>query len=734
MTEQTELYIQNGIQKNSRFNLTLYNIFNTKKGKYRTDKIKAIGEAPHLLDSTLIEISRSEIQKFLKTKGYFNARVKTEIEKKDKKAAITFNVDTGARFTIGSISHSIADTAIQNLYRARINSFTHLHSNSTYDQDSLIYDRDQTYLLLARNGYYDYSKSYLRIAIDTTNKPQKADLNIFIDNPHNQSNYSIYKINDSFITIRNSNNRLKRATDTVTLDGQYHFSHYANKYNKKIIQRYLFLKKDEVYDIDKFNVTRDRLYALNIFRNIKIDIKKTPDSLPRLNVFYDITPNKKMSNRIEGACQFNNISNGFKFANTYANRNLFGGAELFEFRTSYDVQFDATYNNRLFKEILSRDFNIGISLSLPKLIPFNFARLNRNGVPRTIFVSNFELFEQRNQFFNRIFVNSMTYNWIENERKTHSFTPLSIEYRIGQYSQDFRATLIARGYNLLIATNDRTFINIGSRYSFTYNAFKLKELTDFNYLNVSVALAGNSTNLISSLLSSKTNANGAKTILGLAFEQYVKPEVDFRIYKFLGMDNQLVFRINPGIGIAYGNTNLLTFEKCFFGGGSQGMRAWQARTLGPGGYNRANIDPTLRNSLRGLDQIGEIKLETNLEYRFKLITKLLGGTLKGALFADCGNIWRIKPLTENPNGEFNINNFMQQIAIGSGFGLRFDLNYFIFRLDIGVKIKDPQFTGTDQWVIRNFFNKKEFKENYQKTNGPDSYSFVNYNIGIGMPF
>ena len=734
LVEQAEQYVQNGLQKNSRFNLALYNTFNTKKGKYRTDKIKSIGEAPHLLDSSLLEISRSEIEKFLKTKGYFNAKVKAEVQKKDQRAYITFLADTSMSFKIGSISHTIPDTAVRKLYEAQVNNFTHIHQEKTYDQDSLVHDRDKIHEILGRNGYYEYLKSYMTVNLDTTKAPFKTDVHVYIDNPPGELKHQTYTFNESFIAIRNSKGHLKRDGDTTTLDGQYHFTSYSNNFNKKIIKRYLFINKDELYNIDNYNLTRDRLYALNIFRNIKIDLKKTADSTNRLNAYYDLTPSKKMSNRIEAACQINNVSNGFKFANTYANKNLFGGAELFEFRASYDIQFDATYDG-FFQQVLSRDFNIGVSLSFPKLIPFNFSRLSRNGVPRTIFVSNFEFFDQRNQFTNRIFINSMTYNWIESPYRTHSFTPINVEYRVGEYTSGFRTTLIDQGYSLLVATNDRTSINLGSRYMFIYNAIKLKELSNFNYFSLSLGLSGNTSSLLSKVFDSKINTDGTRTLLGLTYEQYVKPEIDFRAYKFLGNNNQLVIRINPGIVVPYGNTKELTFEKLFFGGGSQGMRAWQGRTLGPGAYNRATISTeATRNSLRGLDQIGEIKLEANVEYRFKLITKLLGGSLKGAIFGDFGNVWRLTPNTLNPGGEFKVDSFMKQIAIGSGLGLRFDVNYFILRLDLGIKVKDPQFTDSDQWVIRHFFNRKEFKERYAATNAPDVYSFLNFNIGIGMPF
>src|SRR5690606_8371948 len=211
--------------------------------------------------------------------------------------------------------------------------------------------------------------------------------------------------------------------------------------------------------------------------------------------------------------------------------------------------------------------------------------------------------------------------------------------------------------------------------------------------------------------------------------------LDYRLYKHWGGHTQFVFRLNAGMAVPYGNnSSLLIFEKSFFAGGMNGIRAWQARTLGPGAYNRENTDEAVRLNLRNLDQLGEIKLETNAEYRFRLLNNFFGAKLNGATFLDAGNIWRLRKDNLNPDGEFNGEKFLSQIALGTGFGLRVDLDYFIIRLDAGLKLKDPQFTGSNQWVIKHFFNSQDFKENYYNTHRPDRYNFIQYNFGVGMPF
>jgi outer membrane protein assembly factor BamA len=247
---------------------------------------------------------------------------------------------------------------------------------------------------------------------------------------------------------------------------------------------------------------------------------------------------------------------------------------------------------------------------------------------------------------------------------------------------------------------------------------------------------------------------GQRTIFGYAFAQYVKADIDFRAYKFLGGNRQFVLRVNPGIGIPFGNSNQLIFEKNFYAGGANDMRAWLPRTLGPGQFNRASYGTNsaaenLRGRLKYLDQFGEVKFVVNAEYRYKISNNFLGTILRGAVFMDAGNIWRLKAQPENPGGEFRFDNLWNSTAIGIGSGLRFDLGFFVFRLDAAFKFKDPQFSGPDQWVLlkhgNELFRDGAFKNAYKLANSTgkdpdtgdirgDSYNFMQLNFGIGMPF
>ena len=734
-------FVQSDIRTNSRLNLALYNTFNTRDGKYRTDKVKAIGEAPHLLDSSLVEISRVQIEKFLATKGFFNAKVKSEIEVKDKHAIIKFVATQGPEFKIRKIEYQIADSAVLAIYEKNRETFTRMREGNRFDSDSLALEREQIYRMMKKNGYFDYVRQYVRFDVDSNLSDSQADLKLFLTNPEGKSAHQVYTIDNSQVTIRTSEGKFEGLkADTLQVDSQFRFVDYSGKFKPKPIKKYIFLKKDDTYNIENEELTYDRLYDLNVFRNLKIDYIKASDSTNKLNPRYDISPLKRMSNRIEGEYTFNSGRNGFNIGNTYTNRNLFGGAELLEVKAKYGVLFDATSDRKLLDRVFSRDLQLGINLILPKLlVPFRIPDIGRNGMPHTTISSSMQSFDQRSAFRSRVFINSITYDWVETKSKLHSYTPINIEFRKGVLDPVFRDSLLQRGFGLYVKTNDRQFFNLGSQYAFTYNANRLDNYNNFLFFRGAVDFAGNSLGILDKLIKFKRDADGFRTIFGLPYQQYVKTELDVRYYRYLGGDKQFVARLNPGIGLAYGNSDLLTFEKNFFAGGSSGVRAWQARTLGPGNYNRAVLGTdgkadTLRANLRNLDQLGEYKLEGNLEYRFKILNSFMGAKVKGATFTDFGNIWRRKASVENPGGEFKFNQIFNQLAVGVGAGLRFDLNYFVFRLDAGIKVKDPQFSGSDQYVIKYLFNKKEFKDNYASTHRPDVYRFVQYNFGIGMPF
>lgn len=740
--EEALNYVQKDIRPAPRFgiNVGLYNLF------YGLFKTKAVGSPAPLLDSALVEISRSQIEKFLMSKGYFKAKVDAEIAVENQRADIRFKAQPGVPFSMNAVRYEIADSAMQKLYVASKEQFTHLRSGMQYDDDSLAYEREQIYELMKQNGYYDFLRPYVKFSVDSNLNNNKVNVALQVDNPEGRDQHQIFTIGQTNILIAPTTDGFPQR-DSIRLNPNsfrdIRFTDLSGHFRRNPIVRYDFLKPGDIYDIRNEALTYDRLYELNVFKNVKIDYLKAKDSSNRVEPLIRLIPQKRMSNRIEGEVPFNAGTVGFTLSNTYTNNNIFRGAERFEFQVKGGLQSRIGNGRSLFSEIYQRDFSVSANLAVPRLmVPFNVPLMGKSGMPFTTFSSSYVYSLQKDLFDRKVFLSSITYDWVETKSKRHSLTPLNFEYRFGGLLIDTntvegQALIAANLYNINLL--DRRDITLGVKYTYTVNANKLLSNEDFIYFRGNIDMAGNLLQGLTSITGGNHDAAAGDyaKVFGLPFNQYVRPEVDLRYYKGLGGARQFVARLNAGAGYAYGNSRVIPFEKLFFAGGSNGVRAWQARTLGPGNYNRAERIPNEENrrTLYGIDQLGQMHIEANLEYRYMLLDKFFGAQLKGAFFLDAGNVWNINSNNGQPETTFKFAQLGNQLGIGTGVGFRYDVDFFVFRFDVGLKLKDPQFRGNDQWVIKKFFSGgQEFKDEYFRTHSPDGYRFVQYNFGIGLPF
>ena len=740
-------YVDKEQQPNSVVNLQFYYLF-SKNGK------KDIGQAPSILDSNLVEFSRLQIERYLQSKGYLKARVTDTIKVKNKKAELIFAAVQGPMFRIRNIQDSIPDKKVRDLYRANRPLFSHVQPGGRFDTDSLAYDRDEFYQLMKRNGYFDFYRQYINYTSDSTFKSSVVDIKLTIDNPIGKSSHPVYKINNTLITIATSNGEKTGKADTLKVDSQFRYVDFSHKFKPRTVTDYVFQRKGELYDIDRQSLTTSRLSELNIFRNVpNPTYEKLADSTNRLNTKIDIIPLKQMSDRVEAEFLFNAGQYGYNIGNTFTDRNLFKNAAILQVKLNYSVLLDNGTSLTNANGIENQDFRVGASVSYPRIIfPFPLPILGKYGIPHTTFSSNYQLFYQQGLVSRQSFTNAITYDFAETAKKQHTVTPIDIEFSRGIINPAAKAQLINNNlyaYSYLIG---RTIFTAGSQYTYQYNAISLNTYSNFIYFRGTLDVGGNTLSLLSKIFNAPKDTSGERTFAGIPFSQYVKSEVDFRLYKTFGGERQLIFRLNPGLGVPYGNSdvNHWIFEKEFYTGGANDMRAWLPRTLGPGKFNRATFygpssgtdipskGDTLRTRVKYLDQFGEIKLITNLEYRYKIANNFFGSKLKGAVFIDAGNVWRLTAQPNQPNVEFRLNNILPAAAIDIGTGLRFDVSFFVFRLDAAFKIKDPQFNGSEQWVLFNHFNELfhsgPFKTAYYNNNSHDSYNFMQLNFGIGMPF
>ena len=735
LKESSSLYIANDIRPNSPLYLTIYNVFNTRGGRYKTEGIKNVGEAPRILDTAMVDLSANQMGRFLQTQGYFDAFVTPSITISErKKAHIDFDAEPGERYHVRNVRRSFEDEVVAKIHREHVLSDSEVVEGSAYSEGNLYNERERMYIAMRDRGYFDYLRQYMRVGVDTIGLENQADLQIQVANP-DSGRHEVFRIDSVYFTIRQPDNRkADRLNNYLDTNLNIVFEDYTGKYKLRPLARYAFLRQGDVYSLRREDLSYDRLYETSGFRSVKINYEKADSAL--LNVYYELIPRPAMSNQVEGEFVFSSGMSGFNIANTYSHRNIFGGAETLELRTRFGVLFDPRIEGGLSDKVFNNDFQIGASLVFPRiLVPFRVRSLGNNGLPRTTISSSLQLFYQANTYANRYLINTLNYSWHQQSNLMHSYTPIVLEYREGRLNSAFREQLIDEGYLLYVQSNDRQYFGLGSQYAITYNGNKLNRLENFSFIRGMVDVSGNTLGLFSNLLNLKTNEYGERLVFNVPYLQYIKGEVDYRWYRHLGGNRQFVARLNAGAALPYGNNStLLIFEKSFFAGGMNGIRAWQARTLGPGNYSREHLREDLRLNLRNLDQLGEMKIEANAEFRFRMLNNFLGAKLNGATFVDAGNIWQLRENPLTPNGQFEADKFLSQIALGTGFGVRIDMNYFTMRLDAGLKLKDPQFSGSDQWVVRHLFNSREFKNDFYERHRPDRYSFIQYNFGVGMPF
>jgi outer membrane protein insertion porin family len=364
-------------------------------------------------------------------------------------------------------------------------------------------------------------------------------------------------------------------------------------------------------------------------------------------------------------------------------------------------------------------------LAVPRFVtPFGIFRYrSAKYVPQTNFKLSYNL-QQRLQYFRLISMNGgYGFLWRETTLKTHEFYPVDVSYvKLGKRSDAFNSLLEK---SPALANSFQNQFILGSHYTFTLNTQMKEDIEvkydrkaahkyDF-YFAATIDLSGN---LLSAAQNVANVEEEKKQFFGLPYSQYFRGDIDFRYYYNFSKKSKLATRLIAAVGHAYGNSTTLPYIKQFAAGGSNSVRAFPARSLGPGTYN-VRLDSGVTNRTFFVDQRGDIKLESSVEYRFDII-----GSLKGALFADAGNIWLRNPDPNRPGSEFNRRTFISQLAIGTGTGLRFDLNFFVLRLDLAFPVRKPWLPEGQRWVVKDV---DIFSPGWRKQN-------LILNIAIGYPF
>ena len=692
------------------FNLWVYNTLRNlekKKGLRHWIK-KTFGRPPQLYDPVLVNRSKLILEKDLMDNGYLGSVVRIDTVVKDQQMTLDYRVYSNGHFAIKNVYFPSDTTPVGKL----INEFkrgTAIDTTKYYTKAALDEERLRLTRIAGNKGYIDFQENFLFYLLDTTKARLQTDIYIEIHNPTDSALYQPYQIGETYVypAYLLDDTLAHPILDTIyrknltTIQPQ-------EIVKPKVLDRSILQNKGGLVNRDLQDISVNHLLNLGVFKFVRLKYEKRDSGTTRLlDRYFYLTPG--LTQNVQYEFQLNNRSGGFLGSAAsvqYSHNNFFHGAEQFNVKLSAGIETQFQ-NQQSF--INTSDLTLEASLLVPKLIlPFKFNKYSLRHVPRTRFsISN--TFQRRTNLYTINSTNlDMAYEWQQNRKIKHEYSLLRVNrLSVWNESDEFR-DLLARDTRLNNSFDD-IFI-IGSNYTFIYNSSPKNEATPYYYFRTEIGTSGN----LISLFSKANPANETGTFLGKRYAQFIKFTPDFRYY-IPRRKSMLASRLLFGIGIPYKNSQELPYIEQFFVGGSNSIRAFQLRGLGPGSY----IDESMTaDNTQFIDQTGDIKLEFNLEYRFDIIQYL-----KGAFFLDGGNIWLLNS-TDRPAGVFKFNRFHKEIAFGTGFGLRLDFDFFVVRLDTAFPLRKPIANGQFGWTFNDL---ALYKQSWRKEN-------LVYNLAIGFPF
>lgn len=673
-----------------------------------------IGEKPVLLGDVDREFNKDIIENYAENKGYFNARATYDTVAKNKKAKVIYTVKPGARYLISDVKFQ-QDSTLVNREIQNLTDKTFLKIGQPFDLDVIKSERERIDNGLKERGFYYFHPDNIIVQADSTvSRNHKVEMNVKLkDNTPELSTqqFSIDKVivfpNYNIQDVKNGKYSVPMDTDSL---GKYAYNDIyvidpQHKFKPRIFDRALYFKKGDLYNRTNHNLTLNRLISLGVFKFVKNEFIVSDSLKHKFDAYYLLTPRELQSLRLEALGRTNSANYaGSELNLNWTHRNFFRGAEQFKASVygAFDVQIGGPENA---KNIFRAGTNV--QLSIPRIVaPFRF-NSSSAFVPRTNITLGYE-FQNRTEYYTlNTFSGSFGYVWKENARKEHDLKILDVTY-VSPANITPLYDSISRKSDAMRRVVERQLI-FGPTYSYTYTNTMLSKPSTIYYKGT-LDLAGNITGLLTGADAKKDKQ---KTIFGVPFSQYAKIENDFRFYHKFTENTSLATRAIAGLAYPYGNSEHIPFSRQFFSGGSNSVRAFRARTLGPGSF-----DPRTIQSGYYFDQSGDIKLELNAEYRANLYK-----FLNVAVFADAGNVWLVNEDPDRPGAKFS-KEFLSEIAVGAGVGLRLDFSILILRLDLAMPLRVPYYERGDRWT----FDKINF--------GDSSWRRDNLilNIAIGYPF
>lgn len=693
------------------------------------------GAPPVAYDESKAFRSAQQLQSLLSSKGCFGSTVTFDtVRKGEREVIVKYVVRATPRSRIGDVAYSAATPEVLPLLR-KWGEESPLKPGAYYDQEMLNGVRAQLTENLHNEGYFLADKSLVTFLVDSTFDRDNLGVEVQLSNPriYNGQNKetSVVPLRKHYISsvyvLPNSgsdvepHDTLVVPTSVLGRHTDYRFLHSSPlAISPSTIGHNMLLFEGMLYRPRAVTATYNALRNLQNFRYINIEMLPSPlstDTLPLLDARVRLINGMRRS--LAFSLEVNNSSSltsgegvwrsgnfGIETGVEYKNKNLFGGAEQFKVQLSLlqelpKLVFNRDANVSTFSDLFNT-FEVGLdaSLNVPKfLLPLSGDIAWQRVRPHTL-VSVGASYQYRS-YFTRMYANSsFGYTWSQSRTRSHQFMPVELTFvRFLNIADDFFSRLPSLGDARILYLYSDHFI-LDARYDYVYNSQLFNTRKNFSYFHLSLENAGLLLNQASRLLGAPVDERGTRKIYGVPFSQYVRMSGEYKHYWYLANRQTFVLRGILGIGLPYGNSHAMPFEKGFYGGGPSNIRGWQLCHLGPGVFNSANAKYEY-------ERVGDMTLVANAEYRFPLGKS----HFEGALFMDAGNVWLLKPATEFPGGDITMQHFLKGIAWCWGVGLRCNLSFLTLRLDLGDQVYSPGYDQGSRWRIA-VKSKSDFDVNF----------------------
>lgn len=680
--------------------LSVYCLSGTDSTRRFNRFLRRLGEAPVIYDSIQSRRTCVNMEQAVRSMGYLNARVERDERVRRNRLRLRYEVHPGERYRVRNLVVDIQDTALEHRL-AEADALPRLREGMRFDLNVLDAERGRIASVLANSGYYRFNKDFIRFEADTTVGHHQVDLKMMV------LPYQAVPGHDTVPHSRYWLDRVDFSVDTTRTGRPF--------LRRRALLEASRLESGNLYRESDVQETYGRMIRLGAVLSTNVHLRPSAQDSTGLDAQVQVTRGKRNSFGVEVEGTNSAGDFGAALSTSYQNRNVFRGGETFSVKLR--GAFEAIKGLSGYQDQNYIEYSAETGLSFPGFRAPFISRDFRRQVVATSEVSLMYDSQDRPEFHRRVVTAAWKYRWTRpGKRLQHRVDLLDLNYVFMPWiSSTFRRLYLddPENRNAILRYNYENLFIMKWGYSMTYNSRSIRDGrtnygTNGYIIRMGVESSGNLLYGLSKAGLSSTNSLGQYTLFNIAYAQYVKADFDYSKSFYFDKRNSLALHFGVGVAYPYGNSTILPYEKRYFSGGANSVRGWSVRELGPGSFrgNDGRID--------FINQTGDLKLDLNAEYRARLFWKL-----DGAVFVDAGNIWTLRDYADQPGGQFKMDTFWRQIAVAYGLGVRLNFEYFILRLDGGMKAVHPAYTD----------NRRHFPIVH-----PDFGRDFSLHFAVGLPF